>query len=99
MRLQRMLMTLQYYDYAIVHLPSKEMHLTDTLSRAFLPNKEAATVFDSVNALIVSDLTEPELRELQESTNSDDQLCQLRNVVRRGWPGCMSTSSHTILGL
>ena len=37
-----MLMSLQNYDYEIIHLPGKEMHLADTLSRA--SDRESATL-------------------------------------------------------
>ena len=86
MRLLRMLMTLMAYDYTIVHLPGKEMHLADTLSRASLLDPEPPTKYDSVNALIASDLTTQEKKELQETTQQDTQVVQLMATVQQGWP-------------
>lgn len=39
-RLQRMLLRLQRYDFTAKYTPGKEMVLVDTLSRAFVPEKE-----------------------------------------------------------
>ena len=44
-RLQRMLLRLQRYNYELVHLPSSQMVLADTLSRAYLPAAGESTLF------------------------------------------------------
>ena len=85
-RLQRMLMRLTDYEYTIIHLPGKDMHLADALSRAFLQGEEEAMVFDSVNAVTVSDLTPTELAELKIGTDQDAQMCELRSTIKTGWP-------------
>jgi hypothetical protein len=39
-RLQGMILRTQKYDYEIVYLKGKEMHIADMLSRSFLPNED-----------------------------------------------------------
>lgn len=86
MRLQRMLMRLQKYDYKIMYTPGKDLHLADALSRAYLPTYEPGVTFDSIHSVVVHDLTEHETAELKRSTDSDVQLRELRDVIQRGWP-------------
>lgn len=65
MRLQRMLMRLQKYDYDIIYVPGKDLHLADALSRASLVHTGAGITFDhTINSVIVADLTSAELLEL-----------------------------------
>ena len=49
MRLQRMLMCLQAYDFELVHVPGKDLHIADTLSRAATGGRPKTEVFDTVN--------------------------------------------------
>jgi hypothetical protein len=51
-RLQGMMMRLQKYDYEVRYERGKNMHLADTLSRAYLPNTAhpTATEFENINA-------------------------------------------------
>ena len=86
MRLQRMLMRLNDYNYTIIHVPGRDMHLADTLSRAYPEAHEKGTLFDHVNTVIVTDLTAAELSELQVSIDKDSQLCELREAILNGWP-------------
>ena len=86
MRLQRMLLSLTTYDYEIVHVPGKDMHFADALSRAYLQDRREHGTFDTVSSVIMSDWIVEELQEFQEATTADDQLIELRNVVLNGWP-------------
>ena len=60
MRLQRMLMRLQAYDFELVHVPGKDLHIADTLSQAATGGQPKTEVFDTVNTVVVSDLTSAE---------------------------------------
>lgn len=86
MRLQRMLMRLQKYDYEIVHVPGKDMHVADALSRATIRTNEPVQKFDDVNTVVTSDLTTTELVELQTAIREDKQMTRLLQVIREGWP-------------
>ena len=83
-RLQGMLLKVQKYDVEIVYKPGPEMHLADTLSRAFLDTTENDQgEFERVNAVKLLPMTEERLEELRTSTSSDEVLQQ---VIQTGWP-------------
>ena len=84
-----MLLRLQNYTYAFVHVPGKDLHLADTLSRACTedpPIEEADPLEHILNSVVVTDLTDAELTELQSATARDLQYSQLTDVVMAGWP-------------
>ena len=86
-RLQGMLLKVQKYDVEIVYKPGPEMHLADTLSRAFLDTTENEQgEFERVNAVKHLPMTEERLEELRTSTSSDEVLQQLKQVIQTGWP-------------
>ena len=86
MRLQRMLIRLQADDFELVHVPGKDLHIADTLSRAATGGRPKTEVFDTVNTVVVSDLTSAELAELQQHIQEDEPMRKLLHVVREGWP-------------
>ena len=54
-RLQRMLLKLQKYDLTVTYVKRKELHVADTLSRAYLATHEAHNADDldiAVHAMI-----------------------------------------------
>ena len=86
-RLQGMLLKVQKYDVEIMYKPEPEMHLADTLSRAFLDTTENDQgEFERVNAVKLLPMTEERLEELRTSTSSDEVLQQLKQVIQTGWP-------------
>ena len=89
-RIQRMLLRLQNYNYKFVHVPGKDLHLADALSRACsepIPSEEEVEdPLDCIFPVIVSDLTEAELNELQATTAKDLQFSTLKETVMDGWP-------------
>ena len=74
------------YDYTIKHMPGKDMHLADALSRVSLAAND--TTPEMICAL--------ELKELQQATNSDAQLSQLRDTTLQGWPEQKANCPPTI---
>lgn len=86
MRLQRMLMRLQTYDYQIAYVPGKDLHLADALSRACLPSEKPGVTFDTIFSVTVLDLTETELQDLQRAAKEDLQMQDLCKAIQHGWP-------------
>lgn len=85
MRLQRMMLALQWYDLKIHYRPGKEMYLPDTLSRAYLPeSKPEISSLDQVNAVDFLSITKEKYTELQECT--ERELNELTSVIIDGWP-------------
>ena len=89
LRIQRMLLRLQNYTYTFVHVPGKDLHLADTLSRACTedpPIEETDPLEHILNSVVVTDLTDAELTELQSATARDLHYSQLTDIVMAGWP-------------
>ena len=87
-RLQGMMMRLQKYDYEVRYERGKNMHLADTLSRAYLPSTAhpTATEFENINAATSLPISTTRLREIQQATEVDEILRPLKNTILRGWP-------------
>ena len=87
-RLQGMMLRLQKYDYEVRYECGKNLHLTDTLSRTYLPTTAHPTgaEFEHINATAVLPVSTSRLHEIQQATESDEALRILKNVILCGWP-------------
>lgn len=85
MRLQRMLLSLQWYDLKMSYRKGAEMQLADTLSRAYIPNEsmEDHKPIETDIKLMIS-ITDTKYSELQ--TASHIELNRLRETILHGWP-------------
>ncbi|KAL1447741.1 hypothetical protein WDU94_005516 [Cyamophila willieti] len=93
-RLQRIMMKLQKYHLNVIFKSGKEMYISDTLSRAALPEK--CTEFDQMldqelsihaNMLFRSlDTTDEKLKEIGEKTKVDNSLQMVIKYINSGWP-------------
>ncbi|KAJ8708897.1 hypothetical protein PYW07_013501 [Mythimna separata] len=90
-RLQRMMLTLQKYDLEVIHVPGKEMYISDTLSRAalkdhYIPENESE-MSCHVN-LMYSNLaiTKEYSTKLAKETKVDESLQLLKKFYNEGWP-------------
>jgi transposase InsO family protein len=85
MRLQKMLLKLQWYGLEVHYRRGKEMYLPDTLSRAFLPDKTPEVDnLEHVSMLDFLSVTKERYEQLQECTQLE--LSQLQSVIQDGWP-------------
>ena len=76
------------YSYTVEYRPGHTIPVADTLSRLPLPDTaEADTDSDDIVALITDEardvITEDDVRA---ASASDPALCELRSVIRSGWP-------------
>ena len=87
-RLQGMMMRLQKYDYEVRYERGTNLHLADTLSRAYLPTTVHPTGadFENIHAATFLPVSNARLREIQQETENDDGLRVLKDVILRGWP-------------
>ena len=80
-RLQRMLLKLQKYDLTVTYVKRKELHVADTLSRAYLTTSEDNDSEDldvAVHAMIQNlPVSDAKLSQLQTATSNDEQLQEL----------------------
>uniref|UniRef100_A0A3P9LFC2 ribonuclease H n=1 Tax=Oryzias latipes TaxID=8090 RepID=A0A3P9LFC2_ORYLA len=88
LRLQRMLLRLQRYSLKVTYKPGKELHIADTLSRAFLREKEDLMGKELEVNMITPQLpmSEEKLNKFKKATAEDPELQHLKERVQRGWP-------------
>ena len=82
-----MILRIKPYAVNVKYVPSNSLLLTDTLSRAYLldetpdqPDEFEVLVLDSGN------FSEPMLQKLEDETQKDPELQQLKTVVMDWWP-------------
>lgn len=88
-RLQRMMLRLQQYDYAIRYKPGNTMYIADTLSRAYLKetdNSDFEKNLEIVNMVQYLPMTESRLSDIRKHTCSDESLQVLKDTILQGWP-------------
>ena len=88
-RLQRMLLKLQKYELTVRYTRGKDMHVADTLSKAFLHvNDESSEEMELAVHTLTSNLPVSETRkaEFKNATKSDHALQQVHKLIMNGWP-------------
>ena len=97
-RLQRMLLRLQRYSVDVTYTRGSEMHIADTLSRAYIPDEPSVHAV----ALAKMDMTEglsvspKRLEELRAATASDCALQKCMKMTMKGWPTQKSDSDLNV---
>ena len=98
-RWQRMLLRLQGYEINLVYRSGKSMELSDTLSRAYLQT-EIPTPFEKEVELVSSmeclSLAAARLDDIRVSTEADEGMKELKNVILKGWPEKRSDVSRNV---
>jgi transposase InsO family protein len=99
-RIQRMRMRMMRFSYDIVHVPGKDLHTADTLSRAPLsvpPTKDDIELENDVTCFIAEVLhalpiTDSRLEEVRQH-QAEDHACRLLSMyIEEGWPDKNSVS-------
>ena len=87
-RLQGMMLRLQKYDYEVRYERGENLHLANTLSRAYLPTTAhpSGAEFEHINAAAFLPMSTSRLKEIQQATDSDGALRILKNVIVCRWP-------------
>lgn len=85
MRIQKMMLKLQPYEFRLVYVKGKDLGLTDCLSR--LPQPETCQSMDDEMMVFKTDtLTSNKHEVIAEATQRDDQLQMLKKVISDRWP-------------
>ena len=86
MRLQRMLLRLQWYDLEVVYKSGKGMRLPDALSRDYQTHQLSGQEInlEQIFMLDFISITKERYVQLQEQTRQELQL--LLDVIHTGWP-------------
>ncbi|XP_048759452.2 uncharacterized protein K02A2.6-like [Ostrea edulis] len=87
-RLQVMKLRLQKYDITVKYHKGKEMHIADTLSRAYLSDTANSQQNDIIDVNVVQHISvSPDrIKEIQHYTAMDETLQVLRKTIVEGWP-------------
>jgi hypothetical protein len=103
-RLQRMLLRLLKFELNVIYTPGKQMHLADTLSRAYLitPQTHAEReIAEDIEVTVHTLLNDSEislntLSDVKAATAADETLSQLANFIRAGFPNNVSNLSSEL---
>lgn len=92
-RIQRMMMTLQRYDFELIYTPGKYIVLADALSRALTPINDmsvSSTTVDAetqINILTASlPASDVMLQKIVQETAKDPLLQRISHHIQNGWP-------------
>ena len=88
-RLQGMLLKAQKFDTTIVHKTGPQMHLADTLSRAYsyLPNNDnAQEEFETISAVTFLSISERREQSCNRQIRMKCYVQLLKGIVLKGWP-------------
>ena len=89
-RLQRIRLALQPYNFNLMYKPGKELLVADHLSRSYLNNCDKDYNLDleiHVGMIIESfQISDRQLIEFKQETKNDQELKLISKYVRQGWP-------------
>ena len=89
LRLQRMMMQLQRYNLNVTYKKGKEMYLSDTLSRAHLPDEQPEAkvmALSDTDHRAVLPVSAPRWTQISHASSNDPLCVQLRETISKGWP-------------
>ena len=88
LRLQRMLLQLQRYDFEIVYRPGSQVPVADALSRAPIQTPQAAFAAATASLRLVDGISvSPQrLTEIRAATEADPVLTGVIRQLQLGWP-------------
>lgn len=86
LRIQRMMLKLQPYEFTLIHKKGKEMGLADCLSRMPLNENAEQTMDDELMVLVAETLSCTNHDKIATATAEDEQLQIVKQIVIQGWP-------------
>jgi hypothetical protein len=102
MQLQRMILQIQKYPLVVTYRPGKELLIADTLSRAYLPDKDGNILDEElwmkvklINTLPISENKLESIIDNHE-TLQDPPLQQWKQIEKTGWPERKYDCPHAI---
>lgn len=89
-RLQRMMISLNNYDFELRYVPGKKLVVADHLSRTYLKNFDQ-TNEEKIEAFVACiessyNITDERLLEIKDKTKNDQQLQEVLKYIKNGWP-------------
>lgn len=96
MRIQKMILKLQPYEFHLVYVKGKNLGLADCLSRLPLP-ETCQSIDDEMMVFKADTLTSNKNEVNAEATKRDDQLQMLKKVISDEWPDRRADASLEVL--
>ena len=89
-RIQRFAMSLQKYDFEVIHKPGKSMYISDALSRLCQEKYHESMLPEiEINELYIKShlpMAPKKYEELQNESLKDKELSLLKTFCENGWP-------------
>nr|XP_054767488.1 uncharacterized protein K02A2.6-like [Lytechinus pictus] len=98
-RLQRLLLRLQQYDVCIQYMPGPQLHLADTLSRAYIDNTTRSQTGVEAECIHLIDglrISEPTRIAIKQATADDASLQTVIKYVCQGWPALARDCANNV---
>lgn len=86
MRIQKMLLKLQPYDFKLVHVSGKCIGLADCLSRLPIADQSDKLLDDDLMICAIEMLAGGQHAQIARATKRDPSAQELIRVIRNGWP-------------
>uniref|UniRef100_A0A8C9UY15 Gypsy retrotransposon integrase-like protein 1 n=1 Tax=Scleropages formosus TaxID=113540 RepID=A0A8C9UY15_SCLFO len=83
------MLRLQKYNLKVTYRPGKQMHIADTLSRAYLKEHTEELLEEELEINWITPqlpISDKKLQEFRKATAEDPEMIMLRNVIMNGWP-------------
>lgn len=86
LRIQKMMLKLQPYEFNLVYRSGKDLGLADCLSRLALEEVGEQSIDDELMVLTADTLSCSSHDQIMQATKNDKQLQILKQVISSGWP-------------
>lgn len=91
LRLQRIKINLQNFDFEVKYTPGAQLYFADALSRTGIDNKNFELLIDEIEThtdlLLDNDvISKQQMRNVQEKTDTDPELIVIKELIKHGWP-------------
>eukprot|EP00914_Ancora_sagittata_P003371 GHVO01007012.1.p1 GENE.GHVO01007012.1~~GHVO01007012.1.p1 ORF type:complete len:182 (+),score=10.41 GHVO01007012.1:369-914(+) len=91
LRLQRLRLCFQKYDFELFYTPGKHMYVADALSRCNTSNNKCQPIEEDVNLHVAMvqeclPIAEDRLSEIHKACDVDHEVRQLVYYITNGWP-------------
>ena len=93
MRLQKMKLRLQRYNFKLIYKAGKELHIADSLSRAYLPRGDSQEDEEEFEVLSLTCISKRRADQIREAIHESDEQQELMKYILNGWP--ISGKNHT----
>ena len=87
MRIQKMRLKLQPYNFKLVYKKGKDIGLADCLSRFPQQGTAEPLMDDELMVCLVETLAYSNHKRIQDTTQEDDELLAVTRFILQGWPG------------